>query len=170
MQSPSDWMYRVVAWASFLTIVAVAIYGIAASLVERGTALAIGEVLVNVEWPLPYFAKPVSYFSIASVALFYSGMRLWESRIRKWPMTLIRFLQLFAFVVAFAAAYEVLYNFMVWGALYNAGYLRGIINPDLANTPYPVPWNLDFSTKAFTALFAITAYCVYFLRRIVGSD
>ena len=69
-------MYRLVAWVSLLTILAVIVYGVVASQVEQGTTLAIGVVLVNIEWPLPYFAKPVSYFSIASVATMPTAMSL----------------------------------------------------------------------------------------------
>lgn len=161
---------RLVAWVSSLTIVAVIIYGIAASLVTTGGELAIGIALVNVEWPLPFFAKPVSYFSIACVALFYSGLRLWEDKIAKWPRHFLSFLQLIGFVVAFASAYEVLYNFMIWGAFFSVQILQGVSNPSFISTGVPVPWNLDFATKAFSALFVISGYSVYFLRRLTKTD
>jgi len=158
-------VFRFVAWISFLTIVVVILYGVVESLITTGTGLAIGIVLVNVEWPLPYFAKPVSYFSVASVALFYSGLRLWEERIEKWPPNVLNFLQLVGFVVAFASAYEVLFNFMIWGAFFSVQILSGVTNPDFIATGVPIPWNLDFATKAYSALFVISGYSVYFLRR-----
>jgi len=161
---------KVVAWVSFLTIVAVVVYGIAASLVTTGSGLAIGIALVNIEWPLPFFAKPVSYFSVACVALFYSGLRLWEDRIAKWPHHTLSFLQLVGFVVAFASAYEVLYNFMIWGAFFSVQILQGVSNPSFISTGVPIPWDLDFATKAFSALFVISGYSVYFLRRLTKSD
>jgi len=170
MDAGTKRIFLVVAWASFLTIIAVVVYGIVASIVTTGTGLAIGIALVNIEWPLPYFAKPVSYFSVASVALFYSGMRLWEDRITKWPHHLLSFLQLVGFVVAFASAYEVMYNFMIWGAFFSIQILQGVSNPSLISTGVPIPWNLDFATKVFSALFVISGYSVYYLRRLTQSE
>jgi ABC-type antimicrobial peptide transport system permease subunit len=164
-------IFKLVAWFSFLTIVAVVVYGVVASLVTTGSGLAIGVVLVEVEWPLPYFAKPVSYFSVACVALFYSGLRLWESRIATWPGPLLSLLQLLGFVVAFASAYEVLYNFMIWGAIFSVQILQGVTSPDFIKSPaLPIPWNLDFATKAFSALFVISGYSVYYLRRLSKAE
>lgn len=163
-------IFKLVAWASFLTIVAVVVYGVVASLVNTGTALAIGIVLVEVEWPLPFFAKPVSYFAVACVALFYSGLRLIEDRIAKWPGHWLSFLQLVGFVVAFASAYEVLYNFMIWGAFFSVQILQQhVTNPSFLNLGQPIPWNLDFATKAFSALFVISGYSVYYLRRLTNA-
>jgi len=163
-------MFTLVAWVSLLTIVAVVVYGVVASLVNTGTELAIGIALVNVEWPLPFFAKPVSYFSIACVALFYSGLRLWGERLAKWPRRWLSFLQLLGFVVAFASAYEVLYNFMIWGAFFSVSVLQGVSNPNLIATGVPIPWDLDFATKAFSALFVISGYSVYYIRRLTKVD
>lgn len=163
-------MLAIVAWGSLAVIVGVVLYGIAESLATTGTGLAIGVALVDVEWPLPYFAKPVSYFSIACVSLFYSGLRLGENRISRWPHQLLSFLQLLGFVVAFASAYEVLYNFMIWGAFFSVQILQGVSNPNLIATGVPIPWNLDFATKAFSALFVISGYSVYYLRRLTKAD
>ena len=162
-------MFRAAAWASLAVILVVFAYGVIESLLTTGTELVIGQSLVNVEWPLPWFAEPVSYFSIACVVFFYSGLRLWEERISKWPPTLLYFLQLLGFVVAFASAYEVLYNFMIWGAFYSIDILRGVIDPRLIQTGLPIPWNLNFATKAFSALFVISGYSVYFIRRVTHS-
>lgn len=160
-------MFRAAAWVSIIIILAVMIYGVVESLLTTGTGYAIGIVLVNVEWPLPWFAEPVSYFSIACVALFYSGLRLWEERISKWPQGVLNFLQLLGFVVAFASAYEVMYNFMIWGAFYSVDILRGAVNDvRFISTGVPIPWNLNFATKAFSALFVISGYSVYFIRRL----
>ena len=160
-------MFKLAAYGSLAVIVVVILYGVIESALQAGNELAIGIVLVNVEWPFPFFAKPVSYFSIACVVLFYSGLRLWEGRISKWRPSTLHFLQLLGFAVAFASAYEVLYNFMIWGAFYSVDILRGFINPDfVVSASTPIPWNLDFATKAFSALFAISGYSVYFIRRI----
>lgn len=163
-------MFSLIAWASFLTLLVVIVYGLVESLKFYGTGLAVGVVLVDVYWPFPpYFAQPVTYFSVASVALFYSGLRLWEDRISRWPRWLLSFLQMFGFVVAFSSAYEILYNFMVWGATYSIFCVGQVTcNPDTFTSTYPVPWNLVFATRAFSALFVISGYSVYFLRRVNG--
>ncbi len=159
-------MYRLVAWVSGMTALAVVLYGIVSAVVTTGSVGAFGSTLVNVEFPLPEFAKPISYFSIASVAFFYSELKLWEERIARWPAQVRSFLRLFGFVVAFASAYEVLYNFMLWGAFFTIQVLQGNVNVNLANCCPPVPWNLVFATKAFSSLFVISGYSVYFLRSL----
>ncbi len=159
-------MFRVVAWASFVAIVGIGVYGIVEALATPG--LAVGAVLVDVYWPFPpYFAQPITYFSVACVALFYSGMRLWEARIAKWPPGVIGFLQLLGFVVAVSSAYEVIYNFVFWGATYTVAALTlHTTIPDLLNSNYPIPWSFVFATRIFSALFVISGYTVYYLRRV----
>ncbi len=170
MDSRTHTMYAAVAWVSLITIVVVSAYGLGESL--YGSKEPVGQYLVDVYWPFPpYIAQPVSYFSIACVALFYSGMRLWEERIAKWPRWLLSFFQLTGFVVAFSAAYEVMYNFMLWGSTYTiacAG-VQGACNPDVLDTFYPYAWNLLFATRAFAALFVVSGYSVYYLRKVTGS-
>lgn len=168
MNDGTSRMYKIVAWISFIIIVVVTIYGLVESLFVSGQP--VGEVWVNVYFPFPpYFAQPVTYFSVACVALFYSGLRLWEDRIVKWPNWLLMFLQLFGFVVAFSAAYEVMYNFMVWGALFSLACAKGTCNPDLLTSVYPSQWSLVFATRAFSALFVISGYSVYYLRKFSSS-
>jgi hypothetical protein len=166
-------VFTAVAWVSLAIIVVVSVYGVVAS---YGTKLPVGETLVNVYWPIsPYFAQPVTYFSVACVALFYSGLRIGEARISRWPPALLSFLQLVGFIVAFSSAYEVLYNFMLWGSTYSIACANSIIanqpcNPDVIISNYPIPWNLVFATRAFSALFVISGYSVYYLRRLTGSS
>lgn len=167
-------MYRAVAWVSFLIIVVVTVYGSVQTLYLSKEP--VGQVLVDVYWPFPpYFAQPITYFSVACVALFYSGLRLWEDRISKWPTWLLMLLQVFGFVVAFSAAYEVIFNFMLWGASYsvqcaNAIASHSACNPDVLVSLYPTPWSLVFATRAFAALFVISGYSVYFLRKFSAPN
>jgi hypothetical protein len=166
-------MYSAVAWTSIFIIVVVTIFGLVQSL--YGSKQPVGEVWVNVYWPFPpYFAQPISYFSVACVALFYSGLRLWEDRVSRLPLWVPMFLQVFGFIVAFSAAYEVMYNFMLWGASYSVACANAIASqlpcsPDTINTLYPTPWNLVFATRAFGALFVISGYSVYYLRKFSGA-
>lgn len=162
-------VFTIVAWASFIILIILFVYGF---LGARGTSnLPIGAHWVDVYWPFPpYFAQPVTYFSVACVALFYSGLRLWEVRIAKWPTGLISFLQLLGFIVAFSSAYEVLYNFNFWGATYTvAAVTLHTSIPDLLSSSYPIPWSFVFATRVFAALFVISGYSVYFLRRVNRS-
>ena len=70
-------------------------------------------------------------------------------------------------VIAFASAYEVMYNFMLWGSFFSIQlFYNNAANPNFLSSPGPTPWNLVFATKMFLALFAISAYSVYFLRRV----
>jgi hypothetical protein len=166
-------MYLLVAWVSFLILVTVTVYGVVESL--YGSRQAVGAIWVNVYWPYPpYFAQPVTYFAVSCVAIFYSGLRLWEDRIAKWPPWVLMFLQLFGFVIAFSAAYEIMYNFMLWGALYSTACApppvgTGDCNPDHLSSIYPSQWSLTFATRAFSALFVISGYSVYYLRKFSSS-
>ena len=163
-------MYNVVAWVSGITILAVIAYGVVTTLLTSGGVVSVGVTLVNVEFPLPLLAKPITYLSIASVTFFYSALRVWEHRIARWSRVRLSVLQLFAIVVAFASAYEVLYNFMIWGAIFSAQAVKGILNPNVLQCcPTDVsgtPWNLVFATKMFSALAVIAGYSAYFLRRL----
>jgi len=160
-------IFTIVAWLSLAVIVITSAYGIFEALTTSGEA--VGAAWVDVYWPFPpYFAQPVTYFSVACVALFYSGLRLWKTRISKWPPSVISFLQVIGFIVAFSAAYEVIYNFVFWGAAYGAATLASHTTtvPDTLASDYPVPWNFVFATRVFSAIFAVSGYLVYFLRRL----
>src|SRR5947208_17194341 len=125
-------MYRLVVCVAVITALAVVVYGIVLAVVTTGGVGAFGSTLVNVQFPLPEFAKPISYFSIASVAFFYSELKLWEERIARLPAQVRSFLRLFGFVVAFASAYEGLYNFMLWAAFFTIQVVQSTVIPNTA--------------------------------------
>jgi len=157
-----------VAWVSGITIIAAIGYGLVTALLS-GLSV-VGTSFVNVEWPFTFMAKPVTYLSIAMVTFFYSTLRLWQNRIARWSIFRLSAIQLFAVVVAFSSGYEVLYNFMLWGAFLSKELITSsvitIINVNAVSSPGPVPWNLVFATKIFISFFVISGYVVYFLRRI----
>ena len=133
-----------------------------------GSIPDIGQSLVDVSFPLPYFAQPVTYLSIASVTFFYTALRLWQNKVARWSHLRLAALQLLAIVVAFASAYEVMYNFMLWGSYFSVQVLYNNLaaNPNFLSSPGQTPWNLVFATKMFASLFVIGGYSVYFLRKV----
>ena len=162
-------MYKIVCAGSGITILLTLAYGITTSaLYASGSIPVIGQNMVNVAWPLPYLAQPVDYLSVASVIFFYTAIRLWQNRVAQWSHLELASIQLVAIVVAFASAYEVMYNFMLWGAYFSVQVLINNLqaNPILTSTPGPTPWNLVFATKVFMSLFVISGYTAYFLRKV----
>jgi len=165
-------MYELVAWVSGITIVAVLVYGLVTALLS-GLSV-VGTSLVDIEWPFTFMAKPVTYLSIASVTFFYSTMQLYQNHIARWSLPRLSMVELIAIVVALSSAYEVLYNFMLWGAFLSkeliTSSVSAIINVNSVTSPGPVPWNLVFATKIFFSLFIISGYATYFLRKIHKSS
>lgn len=165
-------MYAVVAWVSLAVIIVTSAYGIGGALF--GAKEPWGQYFIEVYWPLPPFVlQPVTYFAIACISLFYSGLRLWEGRVVKWPKWILSLLQVTGFVVAFSAGYEVLYNFMLWGSTYiiACAGVQGACDPNTLSTfyPYAFAWNLLFATNVFSAVFVVSGYSVYYLHGIAGS-
>jgi hypothetical protein len=161
-------MYKIVCGASGITILLTLAYGVTTSaLYASGSIPVIGQNMVNVAWPLPYLAQPVDYLAVASVIFFYTAIRLWQNRVAQWSHLELASIQLVAIVVAFASAYEVMYNFMLWGSYFTVTVLaNSAANPNFLSTPGPTPWNLVFATKVFASLFVISGYTVYFLRKV----
>jgi hypothetical protein len=115
----------------------------------------------------------VTYLSIACVTFFYTGLRLWVSKVAQWSHLTLASLQLIAIVVAFGSAYAVMYNFMLWGSYFSVQLLSSVVpnpnilsSPDILSSPGSTPWNLVFATKVFLSLFVISGYTVYFLRKV----
>ncbi len=162
-------MYRIVFWISGVVILATIAYGVASSALSASASLSdVGRSLVDVNFPLPYFAQPVTYLSIASVTFFYTGLRLWQNKVARWSHLRLASLQLLAIVLAFCSAYEVLYGFMLWGSYSSVQVLYNNLaaSSSLLSGPTAIPWGIVFATKIFAALFVISGYSVYFLRKV----
>ncbi|HVC27630.1 MAG TPA: hypothetical protein VND40_05665 [Nitrososphaerales archaeon] len=161
-------MYKVVFGASGFIIFATLAYGIGTSaLYASGSIPVIGQNMVNVSWPLPYFTQPVTYLSIAAVTFFYTGLRLWQNKLAQWSHLALASLQLVAIVVAFGAAYALMYNFMLWGSYFSIQLLSSVVpNPNVLASPGSTPWNLVFATKVYMSMLVISGYMVYFLRKV----
>jgi len=144
-----------------------AIYVSIGEYVQTGR-IVIGEVLVDTEFPFPGFAKLVTYLMIVSVVGWYCVVRLGGNRVKSIPKWLKSILQLSVLVIAVVALYEFVYNFIVWNSFITADALRGVIEFDDINVPYPnpeTPWNLVFATKMSLAAFLISAHGFYTMAK-----
>ncbi|MGH9919238.1 MAG: hypothetical protein ACRD6W_10290 [Nitrososphaerales archaeon] len=161
-------MYKIVCGASGIIILVSLTYGVATSaLYASGSIPVIGQNMVNVSFPLPYFAQPVDYLSVASVIFFYTAIRIWQNKVAQWSHLELASIQLVAIVAAFASVYEVMYNFMLWEAYFSLQLIYNVApNPFNLSSPGPTPWNLVFATKVFLSVFVISGYTVYFLRKV----
>jgi hypothetical protein len=130
--------------------------------------IVIGEVLVDTEFPFPGLAKLVTYLMIVSVVGWYCVVKLGGDKVTSIPKWLKSVLQLFVLVIAIVALYEFVYNFIVWNSFITADALRGIVEFDDINVPYPnpeTPWNLVFATKMSLAAFLISAHGFYTMSK-----
>lgn len=165
----TEQLYRLGTWVSGLIILAVFVYGLVRT--GLGSTIPFGANLADHDFPFPFFAKPVSYLALASVAFIYCGLRVYKHRLANWSQFRKSVLRLFLFVLAFGSAYEVLFNFMYWGSLYVIEAIqKNVINPDVIVSLYPWSWSLLFATKMYLALFAISAYTIYFMRRLEENE
>jgi hypothetical protein len=138
----------------------------------------VGDSLVHIqskpfEFPepeyFPIYAKPVTWLYVGIVVCWFSVLELNRSRLLRYSMFRLSIFRLIAFLVFCISAYEVLYNFTIWGALMAYQATTGNIIPDILvnKSPNPeTPWNLVFATKLFTALTLISAYTLWYLHRI----
>jgi hypothetical protein len=130
--------------------------------------VVIGEVLVNTEFPVPGFAKLVTYLMIVSVLGWYCVTRLGGDKVKNIPKTVKSILQLIVLSLAVVALYEFIYNFIIWNSLITADAIKGIIRLDDINVAYPnpkTPWNLVFATKMSLAAFLISAHGFYTMSK-----
>lgn len=153
-----------------IVMAAITFYAIYVSLGEymQTGRIVIGEVLVDTEFPIPGLAKLVTYLMIVSVVGWYCVVRLGGDKVTNIPKWLKAILQLFVLVIAIVALYEFVYNFIVWNSFITADALRGVIQFDDINVPYPnpeTPWNLVFATKMSLAAFLISAHAFYTMSK-----
>jgi hypothetical protein len=130
--------------------------------------IVVGEVLVDTEFPFPGLAKLVTYLMIVSVVGWYCVVRLGGDKVKSIPKWLKSILQLIVLAIAVVALYEFVYNFIVWNSLITADAIKGVIDFDDKNVPYPnpeTPWNLVFATKMSLAAFLISAHGFYTMSK-----
>jgi hypothetical protein len=145
-------------------------YGIFISAGEymKTRKVVIGEVLANTEFPFRGFAKLVTYLMIVSVLCWYCVTKIAGEKVTTIPKLVKSFLLLIVLAVAVIALYEFVYNFIIWSSLITESVVRGVLNLDRLNFPYPnreVPWNLVFATKMTLAAFLIASHAFYVISK-----
>ncbi len=130
--------------------------------------VVIGEVLVDTEFPMPNFAKLVSYLMVSSVVGWFCVIRLGRSKTENLSKGKKSILRLIALAFAIITFYELFYNFFVWNALITVDALSGIFRMDILNVPYPnpkTPWSLVFATKMFLSAAVISSHAFYLMSK-----
>ena len=130
--------------------------------------VVIGEVLVETEFPVKGMAKLVTYLMIVSVIGWYCVVKIGGDAVSDIPPSIKAILQLAVLAIAIVALYEFVYNFIVWNSLITADAIKGVIDFDDKNVPYPnpkTPWNLVFATKMSLAAFLISSHGFYTMSK-----
>jgi hypothetical protein len=129
---------------------------------------AVGEEFVNQELPppntFPYFLKPITWLMIAAFAGWFSLLELAKGRIRRLDREQRYTFGLILFIFAAVAFYEILYNFMYWGAI----LARQAVNPDSITNGFPSQLyqvNIVFATKVYVTVFVCALYALAVLRQ-----
>lgn len=153
-----------------LVMASITFYSIYVSLGEylQTGRIVIGEVLVDTEFPIPGLAKLVTYLMIVSVVGWYCVVKLGGDKVTGIPNWLKSILQLLVLAIAIVSLYEFVYNFIVWNSLITADAIKGVLDFDGKNVPYPnpeTPWNLVFATKMSLAAFLISAHGFYTMSK-----
>jgi len=122
---------------------------------------------------IPHFLymKPVTLIMLLGYTGFLCGMfhldKSWGYTLREHEYII---LELIAGVSLFVTIYEVIFNFMLWGALITSIAENGVVigNIDLLVNQFPnpaQPWNLVFATKAFYTFSITSGTALYFLEK-----
>lgn len=150
-------------------MVSILVYGVYITILEwqaNGTYV-MGEAIHNTGFPTKNFAKLSTWLFFSTIIGWYCVSRIgWKktvgNKIVSWKMSLLQ-LMLVGFVII--CLYEVMYNFMVLGAMISNGIVNGHV-PDIdrLSIAYPDPnrpWNLVFATKVFLASLIISSHALY---------
>lgn len=129
-----------------------------------GSVIPVGKYMVMTEIhiiPHIIYLKPITLTVILLFLGYAAGIEYVDSigGIKSAKTSSIIFIisSLFTFI----SFYELLFNFMLWGALISSISLDGTVqgNIDILINTFPNPyqsWNLVFATKMFTLLFFVS--------------
>ena len=167
-------LFRILAYASFATMVAVLGYA-AVSLVAQGVDV-IGSNLVDVEFPppsiSPIYAKPITLLYASSLVFMYTELELIRGRVRRIQNGYLHVFKLVAFSVAAIAFFELAYNLIFWSGVLAAQAVLGHLNPDAIANPFPDlkhPINVVFASKIAASVLIAGAYVFHYLSKIQDS-
>jgi len=162
-------VYKIICILSVIVMIATVTYGTVVAIIQGVDV--VGETFVTVEFPPPelipiFYAKPVTWLSVSIIAFWFSFFELEKKRILSLPKFIRQISIFIAFIIAAMSAYEVFFNFTIWGALMAKEAIVGELNPDVLKNIFPnpeVPWNLVFATKMFFVITVVALYTFYFL-------
>ena len=136
----------------------------------------IGAQFVLSEWPDPkispyFYAKPITWFSYFGFLYWAFGLESNRTRFINMSPRTRKLIFILTATVAFAALYEIFFNFTLWSALMVLTQNCGTppCNPDLLANSFPAlrnPVNLVFATKVVTIVFGLSIYSLWFLNRV----
>ncbi|MBI2183783.1 MAG: hypothetical protein HYU39_02360 [Thaumarchaeota archaeon] len=176
-ETRAERVYRLLMFMSAAIVSVLALYAVFATFYFGYEA--VGETLVNLpsrapfEFPgpeyFPVYAKPVTWLYVAIITFWFTFLESFRQRFSRLPVGAISVAKLVAFVLAAVSAYEVYYNFTIWGSLMTYQAITGNVNPDILANKFPnpqTPWNLVFATKFFSSILVVSLYSLYFMMRM----
>ena len=167
-------IHIIIFFVSSFTMITICTYGAIMSVKEYrdNGKIIIGEILVNTEFPFKGLAKLVTYLMIASVVSWYCITKIIEDAANRIPKYIKVIFQIFTAILAIVSLYEVVYNFEIWNSLITTNAIKGELDLDRLNLPYPkpeIPWNMVFATKMFLAGFVISAHAFYMISKSIKT-
>jgi hypothetical protein len=166
--------WSILSWGA--GIVALAFIGYYGILSIGNPPANIGAQFVTAEFPPPsispwFYGKPITWFIYAAFLYWSAGLEAQKIHFLEFSERTRRFLFIVTAFVAFAAFYEIFYNFMIWGALevLAQNCTPSPCTPDVIASRFPdLPrgLNLVFATKVVILVFSLSVYSLWFLYRI----
>ncbi|MEO9362924.1 MAG: hypothetical protein ABI348_03385 [Nitrososphaera sp.] len=130
----------------------------------------VGEGFVNEELPppgaFPYFLKPITWLMIVVFAGWFSFLELMKDRLKILDSNWRYFYAMVLFIITAISFYEILFNFMYWGAILSRQSAANL-DPDSVANGFPSQLyqvNIVFATKVGVTIFACAVYAFAVLK------
>ncbi len=135
----------------------------------------VGEEFVNEELPppgmFPYFLKPITWLMIVVFAGWFSFLELMKNQIKLLDDNWRYFYAMVLFIIVAISFYEILYNFMYWGAILSK-QPEAALDPDSVANGFPSQLyqvNIVFATKVGVTIFACAMYALVVIKFSSGK-
>lgn len=142
--------------------------------IEAAPPYVVGENLILVEIQLlpGLYVKPMTLFTYTFFLAFAFGLYTPNTlrRARSLSPEARRGVYVFAWFLAMASGFEILYHVVVWSA---ALAYQGLQNPDIIVNPWPqyrLPINVVFSAKLVVMMFFASIFVIDYLKRLEGKS